>query len=168
MQKKLAEIADRQNIDQETAGRLQSFMDFKLASCPIRYFRTRKIMILAADTIPLCIKISGFAEPFQARQLVCCNIDNPEDLDVHILSCEMLLQSEIDPGILYLKNGTSIITGLKRSDLCRELDQEARVLESLPRRDPDVVKIDQMVFRQTGTVCVHSPLYLVILERAER
>lgn len=168
MQKKLAEIADRQNIDQVTAWRLQSCLDSRFASCPIRYFRTRKARFVAADSSPLCIKISGFAEPFQAEQLVCCNITNPEDLEVHIFSCEMLSQSATDPGILYLKNGTSTITGPKRSDLSRELDQEARVLEALPRRDPDVVKIDQRVFRQTGTVCVQSPVCLVILERAER
>lgn len=165
MRQEFMRIAELENIDQETLKRLESSFDSPFASSPLRYFRTRKAVFIAEDTTSLCIKISGFGETFQARQLVCCNIDNPEDLEVSMDSCQMLFQSVIDPGILYLKDGTSTISGPKHSVISRELDQKARVLQTLPRRDPDVVKIDQRIFRQTGTVCVQSPFYLVILER---
>jgi len=38
-------------------------------------------------------------------------------------------------------------------------------LKILPRRDPDIVQIDQKIFRQTGTVHISGPFYIVILER---
>lgn len=168
MRKRLMEIADQENIDQETARRLQSCLHFQFASCSLRYFSTRKAIFVAGDSSSLTIRISGFAEPFQARQLTCYNTDNPENLEVSIDSCQTLFQSATDPGILYLMGGTSTISGPKHSDLARELDGPGRVLRSLPRRDPDVVEIDQRILRQTGTVSVQSPFYLVILERMRR
>jgi len=168
MRQEFMRMADGENIDQETLKRLELSFDSQFASCPLRYFRTRKAVFVAGDTTSLSIRISGFGETFQARQLVCCNIDNPEDLEVSMDSCQMLLQSVIDPGILYLKAGTSTISGPRYSDLSHEIDQEARVLETLPRRDPDMVQIDQRIFRQTGTVYVQSPFYMAILERTKR
>lgn len=112
----------------------------------------------------MSIRISGFGEPFQSRQLTCCNIDNPEDLEVSMDSCEMLFFSARDPGVLYLKEGMCSVSGPKRSDLAREIDRPARLLDELPRRDPDVVRMDERTFRQTGTISIQSPFTLVILD----
>lgn len=165
MQGELAQFLNREKIDPEIAGRLKSCLDDVFIFSPIRYFQTRKASFIAgASSEPLTIRISGFGEPFQSRQLSCCNIDNPEDLEVIIDSCEMLFLSAKDPGILYLKGGMCSVSGPKRSDLAKELDSSARVLEELPRRDPDVVKIGERTFRQTGTISIQSSFFLVILD----
>lgn len=165
MQQKLTEIADLKNIDQENARRLELCLDSQFVSCPIRYFKARKAILIAGASEPLSIRISGFGQPFQAKELICCNTDNPEDLEVSVDCCDLLLQSTKDPDILYLNEGTTSISGPKNSELDRELDQPAQILKALPRRDPDVVQIDGMVLHQTGTVCIQSAFYLVILER---
>ena len=79
-------------------------------------------------------------------------------------SCEMLFLPARDPGVLYLKGGMCTISGPKRSDLAREIDRPARLLDELPRRDPDVVRMDERTFRQTGTISIQSPFTLVILD----
>lgn len=165
MQQKLKEIADLKNIDQENARRLESCLDSQFVSCPIRYFRARKAIFIAGASEPLSIRISGFGQPFLAKELICCNTDNPEELEVSVEYCDLFFQSAKDPDILYLNEGMTSISGPKRSELDRELDQPAQLLKALPRRDPDVVQIDGRVFRQTGTVCIRSAFYLVILER---
>ncbi|GAB6267208.1 MAG: hypothetical protein STSR0001_26590 [Methanothrix sp.] len=153
-----------EGIDAETAKRLQSCLDCEFACSPLRYFLTRKATFLACSKKPLSIRISGFSEPFQSRQLTCCNIDNPEDLEVSMDSCEMLFLPARDPGVLYLKEGMCSVSGPKRSDLAREIDRPARLLDELPRRDPDVVRMDERTFRQTGTISIQSPFTLVILD----
>ena len=112
----------------------------------------------------MSIRISGFSEPFQSKQLTCCNIDNPEDLEVSMDPCGMLFLSARDPGILYLKEGMCSVSGLKRSDLAKEIDRPVGILDELPRRDPDVVRMDERTFRQTGTISIQSPFTLVILD----
>lgn len=164
MSRELAQFLNRERIDPETARRLKSSLDSEFVSSPIRYFRARRALFIAGPTEPLIIRISGFGEPFQARELICCNIENPEDLEVSIDSCEMLFQSAIDPGILYQMGGMFSVSGQKRSDLARELDSPSRVLAELPRRDPDVVQIDERTFRQTGTVSIRGPFFLLILD----
>ena len=165
MPRELTQFLNREKIDPEIAERLKSCLDDVFVSSSIRYFQTRKVSFIAgAAAEPLIIRISGFGESFQARQLSCCNIDNPEDLEVIIDSCEMLFLSAKDPGILYLKGGMCSVSGPKRSDLAKELDRPARVLEELPRRDPDVVKIGERTFRQTGTIFIQSSFFLAILD----
>jgi hypothetical protein len=163
-QQELRLLPNLEGIDAETAKRLQSCLDCEFACSPLRYFLTRKATFLACSKKPLSIRISGFSEPFQSRQLTCCNIDNPEDLEVSMDSCEMLFLPARDPGILYLKGGMCTVSGPKRSDLAREIDRPARVLDELPRRDPDVVRMDERTFRQTGTISIQSPFTLVILD----
>ena len=163
-QQELRQLPNLEGIDPETARRLQSCLDCEFACTPVRYFRTRKATFLASSIEPLSIRISGFGEPFQFRQLTCCNIDNPEDLEVSMDSCEMLFFSARDPGVLYLKEGMCSVSGPKRSDLAREIDRPARLLDELPRRDPDVVRMDERTFRQTGTISSQSPFTLVILD----
>ena len=163
-QQELRLLPNLEGIDAETAKRLQSCLDCEFACSPLRYFLTRKATFLACSKKPLSIRISGFSEPFQSRQLTCCNIDNPEDLEVSLDSCEMLFLSTRDPGILYLKGGMCTVSGPKRSDLAKEIDRPARVLDELPRRDPDVVRMDERTFRQTGTISIQSPFTLVILD----
>jgi len=163
-QQELRLLPNLEGIDAETAKRLQSCLDCEFACSPLRYFLTRKATFLACSKKPLSIRISGFSEPFQSRQLTCCNIDNPEDLEVSMDSCEMLFLPARDPGVLYLKGGMCTISGPKRSDLAREIDRPARLLDELPRRDPDVVRMDERTFRQTGTISIQSPFTLVILD----
>lgn len=163
-QQELRLLPNLEGIDAETAKRLQSCLDCEFACSPLRYFLTGKATFLACSKKPLSIRISGFSEPFQSRQLTCCNIDNPEDLEVSMDSCEMLFLPARDPGVLYLKEGMCSVSGPKRSDLAREIDRPARLLDELPRRDPDVVRMDERTFRQTGTISIQSPFTLVILD----
>jgi hypothetical protein len=79
--------------------------------------------------------------------------------------CEMVLQSAEDPEIFYVKGGETSITGPKRSDVTKDLDTSADVMKKIPRRDPDIVQIDNRVYRQTGTVHISGPSYVVFLER---
>ena len=165
MQQELTQLRNLEEIDPETARRLQQCLGFQFVSCPIRYFRARKAIFIAAASKPLSIRISGFGELFQGERLTCCNIDNPEDLEISIDSCDLLIQSARDPDILYVKDSMASISGKKSSNLAKGLDNPAKVLQSLPKRDPDLVQIDERIFRQTGTVYIQSPFYFVILER---
>src|SRR5512137_1193611 len=82
MKQKLSEIAKQEQIDPETAGRLAACMDSEFKSTPSRYFGARKAIIVAAASELLSIRISGFGESFEGRQLTCSNVDNPENLEV--------------------------------------------------------------------------------------
>ncbi len=165
MRQELIEFASHGQIDTETARRLAACMDFEFKSSPIRYFFARKAIIVAGAGELLSIKISGFGDSFEGRQLTCSNIDNPENLEVNMAESEMVLQSARDPDILYVKGGETSITGAKYSDVTKDLDTRSEVLEILPRKDPDIVQIDDRTYRQTGTVYMSGPFYLVILER---
>jgi hypothetical protein len=165
MQQELMEIVKQGKIDQETARRLAACMDSEFKSSPIRYFGARKVIIVAGVSELLSIKISGFGELFKGRQLTCSNIDNPENLEVSMAESEMVLQSAKDPDVLYVKGGETSITSPKYSDVTKDLDISAEVLKILPRKDPDIVQIDDRIYRQTGTVYISGPFYVVILER---
>jgi hypothetical protein len=165
MKQELIEIAKQGQIDPETARRLAACMDFEFKSSPIRYFDARKVMIVAGDSELLSIRISGFGESFKGRQLTCSNIDNPENLKVRMAESDMVFKSAKDPDVLYVKGGETSITGPKCSDVAKDLDTPAEILKILPRTDPDIVQIDNRIYRQTGTVYISSPLYVVILER---
>lgn len=165
MQQELMEIVKQGQIDQETARRLAACMDSEFKSSPIRYFSARKVIVVAGTSELLSIRISGFGESFKGRQLTCSNIDNQEDLEVSMSESEMVLQSAKDPEVLYVRGGETSITGLKCSDVAKDLDTSAEVLKILPRKDPDIVQIDNKVYRQTGTVYISGPFYVVILER---
>jgi len=164
MRQELIEIASQGQIDPETARRLAACMDYEFKSSPVRYFSARKAIIVAAGA-PLSIRISGFGKSFKGRQLICSNTDNPENLEVGMEDSEMVLQSARDPDLLYVNGGETSITGPKFSDVTRDLDTQSEVLKILPRRDPDIVQIDNLVYRQTGTVYISGPFYAVILER---
>ncbi|MCX6672852.1 MAG: hypothetical protein NTY37_03635 [Methanothrix sp.] len=97
--------------------------------------------------------------------MTCSNMDNPENLEVSMAESEMVLQSAKDPDVLYVKGGETSITGPKYSDVTKDLDTPAEVLKILPRKDPDIVQIDNRIYRQTGTVYISSLFYVVILER---
>ena len=140
-------------------------MDSEFKSSPIRYFDARKATIVAGAGEPLSIRISGFGESFKGRQLTCSNTDNPENLEVSMEESDMVLQSAKDPDILYVKGGVTSITGPKYSDVAKDLDTPAEALKILPRKDPDIVQIDNRIYRQTGTVYISSPFYVVILDR---
>lgn len=165
MQQELMEIVRQGQIDQEIARRLAACMDSEFKSSPIRYFSARKVIVVAGTGELLSIRISGFGESFKGRQLTCSNIDNPEDLEMSKAEGEMVLQSAKDPDVLYVKCGKISITGPKCSDVAKDLDTSAELLKVLPRKDPDIVQIDDRVYRQTGTVYISSPFYAVILER---
>jgi hypothetical protein len=165
MKQELIEIVRSDQIDQETARRLATCIDSEFKSSPIRYFRTRKVIIAAATNELLSIRISGFGESFRGRQLTCRNVDNPENLEVSMAESEMVLQSANDPDVLYVKGGETSITGPKYSDVKKDLDTPSEVLKSLPRKDPDIVQIDNRIYRQTGTVYINGSSYVVILER---
>jgi len=165
MQQELMEIAEYGQINQETARRLEACKDSEFKSSPIRYFGARKVIIVAGVSELLSIRISGFGESFKGRQLTCSNIINPENLEVIMAESEMVLQSAKDPDVLYVKGGETSITGPKYSDVTKDLDTSADVLKALPRKDPDIVQIDNKGYRQTGTVFVGAPFYVVILER---
>ena len=165
MKQELIEISKKGQIDPETARRLATCMDSEFKPSPIRYFCARKVIIVAGASELLSIRISGFGESFKGRQLTCSNIDNPENLEVGMAESKMVLQSTKDPDILYVKGGETSITGPKYSDITNDLDTQAEVLKILPRRDPDIVQIDNRTYRQTGTVYISSPFYVVILYR---
>lgn len=165
MQRKLMEIVRQGQMDQEIARRLEACMDSGFKSSPIRYFSARKVMVVAGTSELLSIKISGFGESFKGRQLTCSNIDNPEDLEVSMTESETIFQSAKDPDVLYVEGGETSITGPKYSDVTKDLDTSAEVLKILPRKDPDMVQIDDKVYRQTGTVYITSPFYAIVLER---
>jgi len=165
MQQELMEIVKQGQIDQETARRLAGCVDSEFKSSPIRYFSARKVIVVASTSELLSMRISGFGKSFKGRQLTCSNVDNPENLEVSMTESEMVLQSAKDPDVLYVKGGETSITGLKRSDVAKDLDTSAEVLNVLPRKDPDIVQIDDKIYRQTGTVYISGPFYVVILER---
>jgi hypothetical protein len=165
MQQELMEIVKQGQIDQETVRRLAACMDSEFKSSPIRYFSARKVIVVAGTTELLSIRISGFGESFKGRQLTCSNIDNPENLEVSMTESEMIFQSAKDPDVLYVKGGEASITGPKYSDVTKDLDIQAEVLKILPRKDPDIVQIDNSIYRQTGTVYISGLFYIVILER---
>ena len=165
MQQELMEIVKQGQIDQETARRLAICMDSEFKSSPIRYFSAKKVIVVAGTSELLSIRISGFGESFKGRQFTCFNVDNPENLEVGMEDIEVVFQSAKDPEVLYVRGGEISITGLKRSDVAKDLDAPAEVLEILPRKDPDIVQIDNKVYRQTGTVYISGPFYVVILER---
>jgi hypothetical protein len=165
MKQELIEIAKQGQIDPETAGRLAECMDSEFNSSPIRYFGARKVIIIAGAGELLSIRISGFGESFKGRQLKCSNVDNPENLEVSMAEGGMVLQSAKDPDVLYVKGGETSITGPKYSNVTKDLDTLAEVLKILPRKDPDIVQIDDRTYRQTGTVYISSPFYVVILDR---
>lgn len=164
MRQELIEIVSQGQIDPETARRLAACMDFEFKSSPIRYFSARKAIIVAAGAL-LSIRISGFGESFKGRQLTCSNTDNPENLEVVMAESDMVFQSARDPDLLYVNGGETSITGPKYSDVTKDLDTRSEVLKILPRKDPDIVQIDNLVYRQTGTVYISGPFYAVILER---
>ena len=161
----LIEISKKGQIDPETARRLATCMDSEFKPSPIRYFCARKVIIVAGASELLSIRISGFGESFKGRQLTCSNIDNPENLEVCIVESEMVFKSAEDPDFLYVKGGETSITGPKYSNVTKDLDTLAEVLKILPKKDPDIVQIDNRIYRQTGTVYISSPFYVVILER---
>jgi hypothetical protein len=165
MRQELIEIASQGQIDPETSRRLAACMDSEFKSSPVRYFDAWRAIIVAGASELLSIRISGFGESFKGRQLTCSNIDNPENLEVCMAESEVVFQSARDPDILYVKGGETSITGAKYSDVTRDLDTRAEVLKILPRKDPDIVQIDDRIYRQTGTVYISGPFYLVILER---
>jgi len=165
MKQELIEIAKQGQIDPETARRLAACMDAEFKHSPIRYFVSRKVIMVAGASELLSIRISGFGESFKGRQLTCSNVDNPEDLDVSLAESDMVFQSCKDPDVIYVKGGETSITGPKHSDVAKDLDTPAEVLKILPRTDPDMVQIDNRIYRQTGTVYISSPFYVVILER---
>ena len=165
MKQELIEIAKQGQIDQETARRLAACMDFEFKSSPIRYFAARKVIIVAGASELLSIRISGFGKSFKGRQLTCSNVDNPENLEVSMAGSGMILQSAKDPDVLYVTGGETSTTGPKYSDVTKDLDTPAEALKTLPRTDPDIVKIDNRIYRQTGTVYINSPFYVVVLER---
>lgn len=165
MQQELVEIVKQGQIDQETARRLAASLDSEFKSSPIRYFSARKVIVIAGTGELLSIRISGFGESFKGRQLTCSNIDSPENLEVSMAESGMVLQSAKDPEVLYVGGGETSITGLKCSDVAKDLDTPAEMLKVLPRKDPDIVQIDNDVYRQTGTVYISAPSYVVILER---
>jgi hypothetical protein len=165
MKQDLMEIVKQRQIDPKTVRRLASCMDFEFKSSPIRYFGARKVIIVAGASELLSIRISGFGEYFKGSQLTCSNLDNPENLEVYMAESEMVLQSAKDPDVLYIKGGETSITGPKYSEVTKDLDTSAEVLKILPRKDPDIVQIDNKVYRQTGTVYISGPFYVVILER---
>lgn len=165
MKQELLEIAKQGQIDPENARRLAACIDSEFKSSPIRYFVARKVIIVAGASELLSIRISGFGESFNGRQLTCSNINNPENLEVSMAESEMVFQSTKDPYVLYVKGGETSITGPKYSDVTKDLDTPAETLKVLPRKDPDIVQIDNRIYRQTGTVYISSPFYVVILER---
>lgn len=165
MQQELREIARHMQIDQETSHRLKACLDSEFESSPIRCFDARRAIIVAGSSVLLSIRISGFGESFQGRQLTCSNIDNPENLEVSMKDCEMVLQSAKDPDIFYAKGGITTISGPKYSDVAKDLDAPAEALKILPRKDPDIVQIDKRIYRQTGTVYISGSFYVVILDR---
>jgi hypothetical protein len=165
MIQEINEIAKQGQIDPKTARRLEECLDGDFRSSPVRYFGARKVIIVAGASELLSIRISGFGESFMGRQLICSNIDNPENLEVSMAECQMVLQSAIDPDVLYVKGGETSITGLKHSDIAKDLDAQSEVLEVISRRDPDIVQIDNRIYRQTGTVYISGPFYVAILER---
>jgi hypothetical protein len=165
MLQELMEIAEHVKIDQEASTRLEACIDSEFKSSHIRCFIARRAIIVAAAGAPLSIRISGFSESFKGCQLTCSNIANPENLEVSLHESEMVLQSAKDPDILYVKGGITTISGPKYSDVAKDLDTPAGALNILPKRDPDIVQIDQKIFRQTGTVHISGPFYVVILER---
>ena len=140
-------------------------MDSEFKSSPIRYFSAKKVIVVAGTSELLSIRISGFGESFKGRQLTCSNIDNPENLEVSMAESGIIFQSAKDPEVLYVKGGETSITGPKYSDVAKDLDTSAEVLKVLPRKDPDIVQIDDKIYRQTGTVYISGPFYIVILER---
>jgi hypothetical protein len=165
MKQELIEIAKQGQIDPETSRRLAACLDYEFNHSPIRYFISRRVIIVAAAGELLSIRISGFGESFKGRQLTCSNVDNPENLEVNLAESDMVYQSCKDPDILYVKGGETSITGPKYSDVTKDLDAPAEVLRNLPRTDPDIVQIDNRIYRQTGTVYISSPFYVVILLR---
>ena len=165
MNQELIEIAKQGQIDPETARRLAACMDSEFKHSPIRYFVSRKVIMVAGASELLSIRISGFGESFKGRQLTCSNVDNPENLEVSLAESDMVFQSCQDPDVLYVKGGETSITGPKYSDVTKDLDTPAEALKVLPRTDPDIVQIDDRIYRQTGTVYISSPFYVVILER---
>jgi hypothetical protein len=165
MKQELLEIMKQGQIDLETVRRLAVCMDSKFRSSPIRYFGAKKVIVIPGNNELLSIRISGFGESFNGRQLTCSNIDNPENLEVNMAECEMVLQSAKDPEVFYVKGGETSITGTKHSDVTEDLDTSADVMKIIPRRDPDIVQIDNRVYRQTGAVHISGPSYVVFLER---
>jgi hypothetical protein len=93
MKQELIEIAKQGHIDPETARRLAACMDAEFKHSSIRYFVSRKVIIVAGASELLSIRISGFGETFKGRQLTCSNVDNPEDLDVSLAESDMVFQS---------------------------------------------------------------------------
>jgi hypothetical protein len=77
----------------------------------------------------------------------------------------MVFQSNKDPKVFYIKGGETEITGPKYSEVTKDLEPLAEVMKILPRKDPDIVKIDNRVYHQTGTVHIRGPHYFVCLER---
>jgi hypothetical protein len=165
MKQKLMEIANQGQIDPETARRLAACMDSEFKHSPIRCFVSRKVIILSGAGELLSIRISGFGESFMGRALTCSNVDNPENLEVSLAESDMVFQSSKDPDVFYVKGGETSITGLKYSDATKDLDTPAEVLRTLLRTDPDIVQIENRIYRQTGTVYISSPFYVVILVR---
>lgn len=165
MKQELAEIVRQGQIDREIARRLAACLDFEFRSSPIRYFSARKVIVVSGINELLSIRISGFAETSRGRQVTCCNIANPEDLEVNMAECEMVFQSAKDPEVFYLNGGQTLISGPKYSDVTKDLDTSAVVMRTLPRKDPDMVLVDNRVYRQTGTVHISGKFYVVFLER---
>ena len=121
MQQELMEIVKQGQIDQETVRQLAACMDSEFKSSPIRYFSARKVIVVAGTGELLSIRISGFGEYFKGRQLTCSNIDNPKNLEVGKTDIEVVFQSAKDPDVLYVKGGEISITGLKCSDVAKDL-----------------------------------------------
>jgi hypothetical protein len=162
-QEALTKIVERGQIDPKLAKRLAACMDSKYRPASIRYVEARNMAVIAGSEL-LSIMIIGFGQPFEGRQLICCNKDNPEPLETD-MGNGAVFQSIKDPDIFYVAGGQISITGLKNSDVTKDLDAPAQTLNILPKKDPDVVRIDDKEYRQTGTVCVRNAHCFVVIER---
>lgn len=111
-----------------------------------RYFESRIVQI-KADSIEL--KIEGKENAATGREMRIENTDNPNPLSIMIEDGVPTI-SIADENVLHVSSGDISITSEKDFEPLRELKKKKELKRKV--RDPDVVRIDGRIYRQTGTL----------------
>ena len=116
-----------------------------------RYFTARRVEIVAPEEAS--VKIAGKPAAVNGVEIMAENTDNPEPITIKIEANRGDLKSQ-DGSTMVLARGVIEISGIKNFDPEDALKSRKELEELPPVRDPDVVRVDNQEYLQTGTIRV--------------
>lgn len=158
----IASLKGTGGIEDQMVERIQACGEFNPVT--LGTVTARRAVFIAGGEEPLTVRISGLAEPIQGRVLSVENTNNPADLQISLMQGSGLLRSNSDKGVLFIPNSETGVSAPRSFKDLEDLEKtKGKVLNRIPKQDPDVVKLDGKVFRQTGSICVRGGAVLLIL-----